>query len=197
SVTVFTIQNRCSYIIWLQHTPALSSPTAALHCRPGALFNSKPCWAGRAISGSGSAVSSTTLATTTARPAIAPASSRFLRCEPGRRIQRRRRSANDGGFGDCRYATCAGNVISSCPKELQLVDGGGGAVVACKSACVAFHMPEYCCNGDHSSLETCGATAYSLLFKGLCLSTYSYAYDDRSSTLTCSGSDYSITFCVN
>ncbi|KAL7158165.1 hypothetical protein ABFS83_02G123900 [Erythranthe nasuta] len=89
--------------------------------------------------------------------------------------------------------------------DVSLVDGynvgvghvGGGAVVACKSACVAFHMPEYCCNGDHSTLETYDPTAYSLLFKGLCLSAYSYAYDDRSSTFTCSDSDYSITFCVN
>ncbi|EYU27085.1 hypothetical protein MIMGU_mgv1a020262mg, partial [Erythranthe guttata] len=102
-----------------------------------------------------------------------------------------------GGSGDCHYAACARDVIGSFPNELQLVSSGGGTVVACKSTCVAFHTPEYCCNGDHSSLETCGPTAYSLLFEGMCLSTYSYAYDDRSSTFTCSGSDYSITFCAN
>ncbi|GAA0186448.1 hypothetical protein LIER_33736 [Lithospermum erythrorhizon] len=36
---------------------------------------------------------------------------------------------------------------------------------------------------------------YSQLFKSACPKSYSYAYDDASSTFTCTGADYTITFC--
>ncbi|KAG8377734.1 hypothetical protein BUALT_Bualt08G0063800 [Buddleja alternifolia] len=99
-----------------------------------------------------------------------------------------------GGSGDCQYAGCLADVNGNCPKELQVVDGGG-AVVACKSACAAFNTPEFCCTGDHATPSTCAPTQYSRMFKSACPTAYSYAYDDLSSTCTCSGSDYFITFC--
>ncbi|KAI3460290.1 hypothetical protein Pfo_016953 [Paulownia fortunei] len=79
-------------------------------------------------------------------------------------------------------------------SELQVVDDSG-RVVACKSACVAFHKPEYCCTGDHSNPQTCPQTSYSQMFKKACPTAYSYAYDDKSSICTCTGCDYFITFC--
>ncbi|XP_020550915.1 pathogenesis-related protein 5-like [Sesamum indicum] len=99
-----------------------------------------------------------------------------------------------GGSGDCKYAGCVADVNANCPQELQVVDGGG-AVVACRSACAAFNKPEYCCSGDHGTPETCGPTQYSLIFKNACPAAYSYAYDDQTSTFTCTGADYLITFC--
>ncbi|KAL8466600.1 hypothetical protein ACS0TY_035595 [Phlomoides rotata] len=99
-----------------------------------------------------------------------------------------------GGAGDCQSAGCVADVNADCPEELQVVDGGGG-VVACKSACAAFKTPEFCCTGDHATSATCGPTPYSEMFKNACPTAYSYAYDDLSSTCTCSGSDYVITFC--
>ncbi|BFG14589.1 hypothetical protein CerSpe_008630 [Prunus speciosa] len=33
------------------------------------------------------------------------------------------------------------------------------------------------------------------MFKAACPRSYSYAYDDASSTFTCTGADYTITFC--
>jgi hypothetical protein len=33
------------------------------------------------------------------------------------------------------------------------------------------------------------------MFKRACPRSYSYAYDDATSTFTCTGTDYSITFC--
>ncbi|KHN41892.1 Pathogenesis-related protein 5 [Glycine soja] len=36
---------------------------------------------------------------------------------------------------------------------------------------------------------------YSQMFKSVCPKAYSYAYDDATSTFTCSGADYTITFC--
>ncbi|KAL7117216.1 hypothetical protein ACP275_03G059200 [Erythranthe tilingii] len=99
-----------------------------------------------------------------------------------------------GGSGNCQYAGCVADVIADCPKELQVV-GAGGKVVACRSACAAFNTPEYCCSEDHATPQTCGPTPYSEVFKKACPSAYSYAYDDLSSTCTCTGSDYLITFC--
>ncbi|KAM7517148.1 hypothetical protein LguiA_006731 [Lonicera macranthoides] len=98
-----------------------------------------------------------------------------------------------GGTGDCEYAGCVADLNGNCPAELRVIDLG--SVVACKSACAAFNAPEYCCTGDHSMPQTCSPTQYSAMFKTACPTAYSYAYDDASSTCTCSGSDYLITFC--
>ncbi|CAH2067338.1 unnamed protein product [Thlaspi arvense] len=68
-------------------------------------------------------------------------------------------------------------------------------VAACKSACAAFNKEEYCCSGAHSTPETCSPTNFSMIFKKACPSAYSYAYDDETSTFTCAGANYSITFC--
>ncbi|KAL2973926.1 hypothetical protein AAZX31_14G074900 [Glycine max] len=99
-----------------------------------------------------------------------------------------------GGTGDCQYAGCVADVNGVCPAELQVRDGAG-SVVACKSACAAFNTAEFCCTGDHSTPQTCSPTHHSEIFKKACPTAYSYAYDDASSTCTCSGSDYRITFC--
>ncbi|XP_054799616.1 pathogenesis-related thaumatin-like protein 3.5 [Prosopis cineraria] len=98
-----------------------------------------------------------------------------------------------GGTGDCQYAGCVADLNANCPSELQVRNGP--SVVACKSACAAFNTPEFCCTGDHSTPATCGPTQYSEMFKRACPTAYSYAYDDASSTCTCSGSNYLITFC--
>ncbi|CAA3023544.1 Hypothetical predicted protein [Olea europaea subsp. europaea] len=100
-----------------------------------------------------------------------------------------------GGSGDCQYAGCVADLNGSCPKELQVTDSASGSVVACKSACAAFNTAEYCCTGEDSMPVTCPPTQYSQMFKNACPTAYSYAYDDASSTCTCSGSDYLITFC--
>ncbi|KAJ0039237.1 hypothetical protein Pint_24042 [Pistacia integerrima] len=52
-----------------------------------------------------------------------------------------------GGTGDkCKEVTCVSDLNQKCPKDLQMVDNG--KVVGCKSACVAFNKPEYCCSGE-------------------------------------------------
>lgn len=100
-----------------------------------------------------------------------------------------------GGTGACQHAGCVSDLNSGCPKELQVLDPASGSVVACKSACLAFNTPEYCCTKDFASPTKCKPTQYSQLFKKACPAAYSYAYDDPTSTCTCSGSDYLITFC--
>lgn len=100
-----------------------------------------------------------------------------------------------GGTGDCQYAGCVADLNGGCPAELRV--NSGGSVVACKSACLAFNTEEFCCTGKHATPQTCSPTHYSEIFKKACPTAYSYAYDDASSTCTCSGSNYHITFCPN
>lgn len=95
----------------------------------------------------------------------------------------------------CKSTACAANVNTNCPPELG-VKANSGAVIACKSACLAFNQPRYCCTGSFGSPATCPPTNYSLIFKNLCPQAYSYAYDDKSSTFTCAtGGSYVVTIC--
>ncbi|KAL6596286.1 hypothetical protein ACP70R_047650 [Stipagrostis hirtigluma subsp. patula] len=95
------------------------------------------------------------------------------------------------GATTCAAAGCASDLNARCPAELRAM---GGA--ACRSACDAFGKPEYCCSGAYANPNTCRPTAYSQVFKSACPKSYSYAYDDPTSTFTCAGGrDYTITFC--
>ncbi|CAH9105810.1 unnamed protein product [Cuscuta europaea] len=101
------------------------------------------------------------------------------------------------GPANCKETSCEIDINRICPAELQLgatVDGDR-KVVGCKSACLAFGTPEYCCSEDHATPETCPPSNYSANFKSACPSAYSYAYDDQTSTFTCAAADYVITFC--
>ena len=103
--------------------------------------------------------------------------------------------ATQGGTGDCKASTCPANVNEVCPPELK-VKGSTESAIACKSACIAFNQPQYCCTGAYDKPETCPPTDYSRIFKNQCPLAYSYAYDDKSSLFTCSGRpNYVITFC--
>lgn len=105
------------------------------------------------------------------------------------------RIAPSGGTSGCRAAACAGDVNAVCPSDLRVVSGSG-SVVACKSACNAYGTARYCCSGDYGTPQACGPTNYSQVFKAACPAAYSYAYDDASSTFTCSGAGaYDVTFC--
>ncbi|EXB24914.1 hypothetical protein L484_001577 [Morus notabilis] len=105
-----------------------------------------------------------------------------------------------GAFGACNATGCASDINMGCPKELQVVggegeNGGGGGVVACKSACEAFGLDQYCCSGQFANPTTCKPSFYSTIFKRACPRAYSYAFDDGTSTFTCKAYEYSIVFC--
>ncbi|XP_057758700.1 thaumatin-like protein 1 isoform X1 [Arachis stenosperma] len=95
-----------------------------------------------------------------------------------------------GGTGSCGATGCGADLNKGCPSELR-VEGGD----ACRSACDAFKKPEYCCDGEFGNPNTCKPSVYSEMFKSACPKSYSYAYDDATSTFTCSDADYTITFC--
>ncbi|XVE81298.1 hypothetical protein DITRI_Ditri15bG0052700 [Diplodiscus trichospermus] len=109
-------------------------------------------------------------------------------------------AAPRGVYGACNATGCAYDLNTGCPKELQVVGGdggGGGRVVACKSACEAFGQDQYCCSGEFANPTTCRPSFYSTIFKRACPKAYSYAYDDGTSTFTCKAYDYLIIFCPN
>lgn len=95
-----------------------------------------------------------------------------------------------GGSGSCGSTGCVVDLNQRCPNELWVGDRA-----ACKSACEAFQSPQYCCSGAYASPATCKASVYSQMFKSACPKSYSYAYDDATSTFTCTGADYTVTFC--
>ncbi|KFK30466.1 hypothetical protein AALP_AA7G264700 [Arabis alpina] len=95
-----------------------------------------------------------------------------------------------GGSGQCASTGCSSDLNVQCPAELRSGDGD-----ACKSACEAFRSPEYCCSGAYATPSTCRPSVYSQMFKATCPRSYSYAYDDATSTFTCAGGDYTVTFC--
>ncbi|KAJ8500648.1 hypothetical protein OPV22_011200 [Ensete ventricosum] len=99
------------------------------------------------------------------------------------------------GSGQCGSAGCVSDLNEVCPAGLAVRGGTDNRVVACKSACSAFGSPRYCCTGSFGGPQQCKPTAYSRLFKAACPRAYSYAYDDPTSILTCTGASYLITFC--
>ena len=98
-----------------------------------------------------------------------------------------------GGSGECKVVTCVSDLNRNCLKELQVLRNG--CVAACNSAWMAFNKPEYCWTGAYSTPETCKPTDFSKVLKVSCPTSYSYAYDNLTSTFTCKGANYVIRFC--
>uniref|UniRef100_A0A7N0U6S4 Thaumatin-like protein n=1 Tax=Kalanchoe fedtschenkoi TaxID=63787 RepID=A0A7N0U6S4_KALFE len=96
-----------------------------------------------------------------------------------------------GGSGQCATTGCLAYLNRQCPAELRVVMG----VEGCRSACEVFQSDEYCCSGARGTPDACKPSIYSERFKAACPKSYSDAYDDNFSTFTCSGADYTITFC--
>lgn len=95
----------------------------------------------------------------------------------------------------CKTISCSGDMNAVCPSDLAVKEDNG-ATIGCKSACIAFNQPQYCCTGQFSDPNTCKPTNYSQIFKNNCPQAYSYPFDDATSLFTCtSGPSYLITFC--
>lgn len=99
------------------------------------------------------------------------------------------------GRGACGPTGCLVDLNGACPAGLRVAAGARGRRVACRSACEALGDPRFCCSEAYSTPETCGPSEYSLYFKRACPRSYSYAYDDTTSTYTCADADYLVVFC--
>ncbi|KAH7850239.1 hypothetical protein Vadar_029692 [Vaccinium darrowii] len=215
SGATFTIINTCDYTVWpgiLGNTVQLSSTGFELPPSTSAALQAPPGWSGRVWGRSGcnfNALGQGTCAT-------GDCGSNQVECNgagatpPATLAEFTIGSGNPdfydvslvdgynlpmlveavGGSGVCGSTGCVTDLNQQCPTELQ-VDGGQ----ACRSACEAFGNPEYCCSGAYSTPDTCSPSVYSEIFKSACPRSYSYAYDDATSTFTCTGADYTITFC--
>ncbi|MQL80159.1 hypothetical protein Taro_012607 [Colocasia esculenta] len=103
----------------------------------------------------------------------------------------------------CFIAGCLKSPNTECPTDLQVLAGegsGGGAgqsaVVACKSACLAYDQDEYCCRNQYGTPETCQPSSFSTAFKEACPSYLSYAFDDIANSLhSCYTKEFVVTFC--
>lgn len=98
-----------------------------------------------------------------------------------------------GGSGECRPISCLMDLNLRCPRALQV--RSNGRVVGCNSACLAFDRAEYCCTGAYENPDACRPSSYSQIFKGSCPAASTYPRDDRSSSVTCKGANYLISFC--
>lgn len=94
----------------------------------------------------------------------------------------------------CGAPTCATDIDSLCPAELQQKNAQG-QTVSCDSACSAYNTPQTCCTGAYDTAPMCPATPLSKVFKTACPDAYSYAYDDKTSTYNCTAKAYTVTFC--
>ncbi|KAG6624815.1 pathogenesis-related thaumatin-like protein 3.5 [Carya illinoinensis] len=218
SAAIFTVQNQCSYTVWpaiiSEDGPTLGDGGFTLAPGKSVHLTAEPGWSGRLwartgcdfdVSGNGTCLTGDCGSLICAGAGETPVTIVEFTIASGT-------TYNDfydvslvdgynvgigvkatGGTGDCRFAGCVADLNGHCPPDLQVISSG--SVVACKSACEAFKEAQFCCTDDYSTPQTCSPTQYSELFKKACPTAYSYAYDDDSSTLTCSGSDYMITFC--
>lgn len=94
----------------------------------------------------------------------------------------------------CLIKGCAKSISSVCPHELQVMDAEGN-VVSCKSACLAFNLDVFCCRNEYRRPEKCKPSMYSKIFKDACPSYISYAFDSPTALISCSSTDFVITFC--
>ncbi|XP_077210903.1 pathogenesis-related thaumatin-like protein 3.5 [Tasmannia lanceolata] len=98
-----------------------------------------------------------------------------------------------GGSGMCQPCRCVSDLNPKCPSKLRV--RRKGKVVACKSACMVFGTPRYCCTFSYANSDKCKPTRYSHVFKRACPSAYSYPYDDPPIFTSCKGANYLIKFC--
>ncbi|CAM8971373.1 unnamed protein product [Rhodiola kirilowii] len=217
--TKFTIQNNCSYTIWpatLGGNGQLSSTGFQLAPNASQTLNVPSNWSGRIWGRTGCATDKTT-GKFTCQTADCGGN---LQCAglggappltlieltlgekdfydvslvDGFNLPVAIAPQHGAGTG-CITVECAANVLPHCPSD-QATKGSNGNVIGCLNPCNVFQTPEYCCTGAHATPETCPPSDRSKIFKNLCPQAYSYAYDDKTSTFTCTGHpDYVVTFC--
>ncbi|KAF7851584.1 hypothetical protein BT93_L3581 [Corymbia citriodora subsp. variegata] len=223
AATLFTLQNQCSYTVWpgtiTGNGPPLGGGGFALTPGGSVLVEAPVGWSGRfwgrtgcsfdasgvgtCVTGDcpgglkctgGGATPTTLVEFTVAAPNVDGKDFYDVSLVDGYNLPVEVVVTGPSRTGDCNNTDCRADINAICPPELRVTDNSS-QVVACKSACEQFKEPKYCCTGDFSKPETCPPTDYSKIFKQACPKAYSYAYDDATSTFTCTGADYQITFC--
>ncbi|KAK9116953.1 hypothetical protein Sjap_015900 [Stephania japonica] len=94
----------------------------------------------------------------------------------------------------CFIGECSKDIKNICPDELKVLNDAGQAV-ACKSACLAFDLDQFCCRNSYGSPSKCRPSVYSKIFKDACPSYFSYAFDSPLPLVSCTANEYVVTFC--
>ncbi|KAJ7944159.1 Thaumatin [Quillaja saponaria] len=191
SGATFTFVNKCEFTVWpgILGSPELGSTGFELTEGSSRSFQAPTGWSGRFWGRAGCNFDSSSAVEPV--PPVIVDLERWSAKEPVLHPQQLWPSLHSALAPKTTTITgCVTDLNRRCPSELR-VDGGD----ACKSACDAFGKPEYCCSGSYNSPSACKPSMYSQVFKSACPKSYSYAYDDATSTFTCTGADYSITFC--
>lgn len=90
---------------------------------------------------------------------------------------------------ECEASSCLTNLNQICPSELQV--RSNGSIVACKSPCVAFNKPEFCCIGsrphipEYPEIDDCKPTNYSVVFQAACPTAVTSANLELSKASVC------------
>jgi len=213
SARVFTIINSCDQTIWPAITPGENFNGGGFELKPGQsiVFHAPVGWSGRIWGRTGCKFDSTGTGT-----CETGSCGSTLKCsasgKPPASLAEFTLAALDfydvslvdgfnlpmsvtpmNGKGNCSVAGCVADLRPHCPQELAVKSNG--KVISCRSACDVFDRDEYCCRGVYGNPVVCQPTYYSKIFKQACPTAYSYAYDDPTSIMTCTASDYVISFC--
>ncbi|CAA0340084.1 unnamed protein product [Arabidopsis thaliana] len=213
SARVFTIINSCEQTIWPAITPGENFNGGGFELKPGQsiVFHAPVGWSGRIWGRTGCKFDSTGTGT-----CETGSCGSTLKCsasgKPPASLAEFTLAALDfydvslvdgfnlpmsvtpmNGKGNCSVAGCVADLRPHCPQELAVKSNG--KVISCRSACDVFDRDEYCCRGVYGNPVVCQPTYYSKIFKQACPTAYSYAYDDPTSIMTCTASDYVISFC--
>ncbi|CAO3640120.1 unnamed protein product [Cunninghamella blakesleeana] len=99
-----------------------------------------------------------------------------------------------GGSGyDCGSPKCKD--LPSCPPELAIKDSTG-KIIGCQSSCSKTGDAQHCCSGNFDNPKVCQPDEHAKNVKSSCPDSYSYAYDDQSSTYHClNPTGYTVSFC--
>jgi hypothetical protein len=98
----------------------------------------------------------------------------------------------------CKNPSCNTDINSICPNELKQKNSLG-ETVACYHPCIKYNTDQYCCRNAFGLPSTCNTKSwpvdYASIFKKACPTSYSYAYDDPTSTFFCKNTNYDVKFC--
>eukprot|EP01116_Phalansterium_solitarium_P019242 TRINITY_DN5312_c0_g1_i1.p1 TRINITY_DN5312_c0_g1~~TRINITY_DN5312_c0_g1_i1.p1 ORF type:complete len:279 (-),score=35.85 TRINITY_DN5312_c0_g1_i1:237-1073(-) len=125
----------------------------------------------------------------------------------------------NGGEYNCGVAgVCKSDFLKSCPSALRILNSNG-TIVACQAPCKYYTINQnlisnaqrdaYCCDGACNDPHKCGHAefgcgweanaSYPTASKAACPGSYSYPYDDTTSTWTCQNPNgetaYVVSFC--
>jgi hypothetical protein len=203
------LENRCPYAVWADALPKTTLPNGVpLEVAPGQVFSVgwPNGWSGR-VWGKKGCVPATGGALTCANTGANSLAEFTLTKTPDAGLDYYDVSLVDGfnipigivnvghptdqsRIYNCGSPICAKDLLAGCPAPLQETGVNGGVVSCHNDSCKVLG------NNVMTSPFCMYPNQYTQYFKSACPTSYSFPYDDPTSTFTCkSGQDYQVVFC--